>query len=176
MLTPIKSGRYISIKADGKLHETVSKETEGAILREYKLKDGTEGSKWELLYKSIDATITNIQFDDTGDFGENLQITLSDGENEVILSESVATNFGTDIMKKLPNVDFSKEVGIQPYAFEGNNGKLVKGVSIWQKLDTGSDKIPNFFWDDEKKEALHGFQLPLRSTRTCPRLTGRFIS
>lgn len=154
MLIPTKTGRYITIKSDGKFHETVNKETEGAILREYKLKDGTEGSKWELLYDKIEhSMIKDIAFQDS-DFGENLQITLTDGENEVILSENVGTNFGTDLLKKLPGIMLEQEVGLSPYSFLGNNGKDVRGVNVWQK----SDKVTSFFWDGEKN--LHGFPTP----------------
>lgn len=155
-LVPIKSGRYISIKSDGRFHEVVSKDTEGAVLREYKLKDGTEGSKWELLYKSVDNVyIKNVSFEPS-DYGENILLTLSDGENEVIWSENTGTNFGTDLMKKLPNVIFSEKVSIAPYAFTNEKGKELRGVNIYGQ----GDKITNFFFDPEKKEELHGFPVP----------------
>lgn len=153
MLNPINNERYISIKSDGRFHEKVDKDTEGAVLREYELKDGTKGSKWELLYKSVDNVfIKNVRFEDS-DFGENILLTLSDGENEVVWSENTGTNFGTDLMKKLPNLDFSKKVSIKPYAFEDENGKDKRGVSIYQE-----DKIQNFFYDGEKN--IHGFPEP----------------
>lgn len=153
MLTPIKNERYLSIKSDGKFHEVVSKDTEGAILREYKLKDGTEGSKWELLYKDIsNVFITNIRFEDS-DFGENILLTLTDGDTEVVWSENTGTNFGTDLMKKLPNLDFTKVVSFKPYSFEDENGRDKRGVSIFQ-----IDKIMNFFYDGEKN--VHGFPEP----------------
>lgn len=153
MLTPIKNERYLSIKSDGKFHEVVSKETEGAILREYKLKDGTEGSKWELLYKDIsNVFIKNIRFEDS-DFGENILLTLSDGDDEVVWSENTSTNFGQDLMKKLPALDPTKVVSFKPYAFEDENGKDRRGVSVFQ-----IDKITNFFYDGEKN--INGFPEP----------------
>lgn len=143
MLTPVKSERYISIKADGRFHEKVDKETEGAVLREYELQDGTKGSKWELLYKSVDnVKIKNIKFEDS-EYGENILITLSDGENEVVWAENTGTNFATDFMRKLPNINLAEPVSIKPYAFE--DGKK-RGVSIFQV-----DKVADFFWDGEKK-------------------------
>lgn len=153
MLTPIKNERYLSIKSDGKFHEVVSKETDGAILREYKLKDGTEGSKWELLYKDIsNVFVKNIRFEDS-DFGENILLTLSDGDDEVVWSENTSTNFGQDLMKKLPALDFSKTVSFKPYAFEDENGRDRRGVSVFQ-----IDKITNFFYDGEKN--INGFPSP----------------
>ena len=151
MLTPDKaSGRFISIKADGKFHEKVNEGTDGAILRSYELRDGTKGEKWELVYQKIEAFITDIRFED-GEFGENLIITFKDGDNEVSLSQGTSTSFGEDILKKLPAIDFAEKVGMQPYAFEDERGKLKQGVSIWQK----SDKVMSAFWDGEKN--LHGF-------------------
>lgn len=153
MLTPVKNERYISIKADGLFHEVVSKDKEGAVLREYKLKDGTEGSKWELLYKSIDNVhVKNIRFEDS-DYGENILLTLTDGENEVVWSENTGTNFGTDLMKKLPNLNFSEKASFKPYAFQDERGKDRRGVGVFQ-----GDKITNFFFDGEKN--IHGFPEP----------------
>lgn len=153
MLTPdTTNGRYISILADGKFHETTTEGTEGAVLREYETSAGNKGSKWELVYSKIDATITNIQFHE-GEFGEQIQLTFTDGDNEVILSQGVATPFGEDIMKKLPGVDFSAKLTFQPFAFLDDKGKNVRGVSIYQN----GDKLTNHFWDAEKKETLHDF-------------------
>lgn len=149
-LTPINNERYISVKSDGRFHEKVSKETEGAVLREYELRDGTKGEKWELLYKDIsNVLVTNIRFEDS-DFGENILLTLTDGDSEVVWAENTGSNFGTDLMKKLPNVDFSSKVSFKPYAFEDEKGRDKRGVSIFQ-----TDKLSDFFYDGEKK--LHGF-------------------
>ncbi len=152
MLTPIKSGRYISILADGRLHETVLQNTEGAVLREYETSDGKKGSKWERVFGAIKARITGIKFQD-GDYGESIQITFDDGENKVILSQLCASSFGEDILKKLPAIDFSKEVSLRPYAFEGEDEKMVRGVEVKQN----GEKVTNYFWDAEKKEPLNGF-------------------
>ncbi len=155
MLTPINNERYISIKADGRFHEKVEEGREGAILREYELRDGTKGSKWELLYKSIDNVfIKSIRFEDS-DYGENILTTLSDGENEIVWAESTASNFGSDYMKKLPNLNFSEKVSIKPYAFEDENGKDRRGVGVYQH-----DKIANFFFDPELKKNIKGFPEP----------------
>lgn len=152
MLTPVNNNRYISIKSDGRFHEKVNEGTEGAVLRKYELKDGTEGQKWELLYKDIsNVYIKNVAFEDS-DFGENVLVTLGDDEYEVVWAENTASNFGTDFLKKLPNIDFSKPVSIKPYAFEDENGKDKRGVGVYQ-----SDKITDFFFDSETKTKLHGF-------------------
>lgn len=150
MLTPVNNNRYISIKSDGRFHEKVNEGTEGAVLRKYELKDGTEGSKWELLYKEIsNVHIKDVAFEDS-DFGENVLVTLAGEDYEVVWAENTGSNFGTDFLKKLPNIDITKLVSIKPYSFEDENGKDKRGVTVFQ-----SDKITDFFYDGEKK--LHGF-------------------
>lgn len=151
MLTPVKNERYISVKADGLFHEKVSQDREGAVLREYENKDGSKGSKWELLYRSVDnVLITNVRFEDS-DYGENILVTLSDGENDVVWAENTSSNFGSDLMKKLPNVVFAEKVSIKPYSFTTEEGKPKRGVNIYGK----GDKLMDFFYEDGKK--LHGF-------------------
>lgn len=159
MLTQDKNERYISIKADGKFHETVSKDTDGAILREYETSDGAKGEKWELVYSKLEGMITNIQFQE-GDYGENMQITFRfEDESEVTLSQGVATNFGEDLMKKLPSIDFKDKVGLSPYSFEDERGKLIRGVGVYQT----SDKVANFFWNGT--DTLNGFPTPEGDTK-----------
>jgi hypothetical protein len=153
MLTKDTHGRFITILADGKFHESVPQGTDGAVLREYETSDGKKGEKWELVYTKLDnARITNVQFRD-GDFGEQVLITFEDEDGHVVtLSQGVASNFGEDILKRLPNVSFSDKVSISPYSFE-DNGKQVRGVTFYQ----GGMKVHNYFWDNEKKVPLHGF-------------------
>lgn len=147
-----KKGRYISIISDGKFHEKVTEGTEGAVLRTYEFKDKktgekVSGSKWELVYQKVEnVMVTNVEFE-TGEYGENLLITLSDGENEIVLAQGTATPFGEDLMKKLPAVNFAEKVTIQPYSFPSEkSGKPVRGVNIYQT----SDKVLSHFWDGEK--------------------------
>lgn len=152
MLTPDKSGRYLTILADGKLHETVHADAEGAVLREYETSDGKVGKKWEMVYRDLTGTIVDIQFRD-GEFGEQIQLTFKDEDGEMTLSQGVGSNFGEDIMKKLPNVDLSKPVYLRPYAFTGEDEKMVKGVEMKQ----GDIKIYSYFWDLPNKKVTHGY-------------------
>lgn len=156
MLTPDRiEGRIISILSDGKFHEKVAADTEGAVLRQYETSSGEKGEKWELVYKKIEAYITKIDFQD-GEYGENLLIWFNDGENALALSVSTSSNFGEDILKKLPALDFSEKVGMQPYSFTKENGKEARGVSVWQK----TDKVQSFFRDFEKNEDINGIPQP----------------
>jgi hypothetical protein len=124
--------RYISILGStGKFHESVPLGTEDSVQREYETKDGKKGTKNELVYQKIRATITSISFEER-DFGEQILIGVQGEEGEAIIATNSGNSFAIDIMKKLPNVDFSRPVEIAPYAFEDDNGKNKRGVSILQ--------------------------------------------
>ena len=160
MLTPAtKSGRFISILSDGLFHESVNPNTEGAILREYELKDGTKGSKHELLYKDIEGEVVNVQFRD-GDYGEQVQITVRDNDEDITISQGVGTNFGEDLLKKLPNIQFEKRAKFAPYAFTDDSEKERRGVTIYQD----GEKVSSHFWDGEKN--VNGYPTPEGDTST----------
>lgn len=141
--------KYITVLADGKFHQVVPEGTEGSVKREIKDKQTGEVTsvKNELIFDSVSGVITKVSFEDS-EFGKNLQIEL-DGEG--VLSLGTASNFGEDIMKKLPAVDFSKSVKIVPFSFEAE-GKAKKGVTIYQD----EQKVDSFYWDKDKKSNING--------------------
>lgn len=156
LVTDKKAGRFISIKSHGKFEEKVAPGTEGSEHVEYEFVDRktgqtVKGEKDVMRYPRIEnLTVTNVEFED-GDYGKNILVTLSDGEDEIVWAQGVATPFGEDLMKKLPAVDFAEKISVQPYAFiNEKNGKPVRGVNIYQK----SDKVLSHFWDGEK--AING--------------------
>jgi hypothetical protein len=59
-------------------------------------------------------------------------------------------------MKKLPNIDLTKDVKIAPYSFEDDKGKSRKGVTVYQ----GEVKIESFYWDKVKEKASNGLPQP----------------
>jgi len=146
------NGTYAIVIADGSIRVKANEGDKDAVLREFKLSDGTEDSKWEKVYSELSGIITAINFRDT-DFGKVIQLTFSDNDEEIILSLSTASNFGEDLMKKLPALDFSKPVKVIPYSFEDKKTKkLKKGVTVYQ----GDAKIPSFF-SDENNKPINGF-------------------
>lgn len=150
---------FVSILSDGTIRMTVPEFTEGSVTREYETSDGKTGTKHEMVYTELVGMITKVAFFD-GDFGKLLQLTIVDGEDEpVILSVGTESNFGEDLMKKLPGVDLSLPVRIAPYSMTTDNGKTKKGVSIYQTPHEFSDevKIKSYFYDEENKVNLHGF-------------------
>lgn len=165
-LTKGDEKKFVSILSDGSLRLPVVEGTEGAIKREYEMSDKTMGVKHELVFKSLSGVITDIAFFE-GDFGKLIQVTFFDKEAEVeaqefVLSIGTATNFGEDLLKKLPSVDLTKEVTLTPYSFEDDRGKTRRGVTLLQD----GEKITNFFYDIEKKKNINKYPDPEGDTKT----------
>jgi len=160
--------RYLTILADGKLHERVDEDTEGATIRTKKEQDGTvvnvedkDGNEiWELKYPGIVAKIKDIKFNE-GDYGTNINIDLEDeDDNQFILSLQCASNYGERFMEVLPNLDLNKEVDFTPYSFtpKGKSEK-VRGLSISQD----DEKVESAFATkdgDEWEVLIKGFPMP----------------
>ncbi len=155
---------YVSILADATMRVVVPEGTENAVRREYETSDGKTGVKYELVFTEISGIISKVAFFD-GDFGKLLQLTFTDGdEKPLTLSVSTETNFGEDLMKKLPAIDMDNYVRLVPYSFtDENSGKTKKGVTVYQGQEENEDgemvdiKIGNYFYDAEKKKNLHKF-------------------
>ena len=139
---------FITVLADGKFHQTVQEGTEGSVVRKYEDKEGVEKEKIELVHDSVSGLLTNIAFEN-GDFGTSLHVTLDD---DGIIAMSTASSFGEDFMKKLPNIDLKKEIKLAPYAFEAEDGKNRKGITVYQD----NVKIESFYFDKDKKKGING--------------------
>lgn len=151
--------QFVSILADGTLRMPVPEFTEGAVTREYETSDGKTGTKHEMVYTELSGMITKVAFFD-GEYGKLLQLTIEDGEEKpIILSVGTESNFGEDLMKKLPGIDLSVPVRIAPYSMTTDNGKTKKGVSVYQTPHEFSDevKLNNYFYNADTKTNLHGF-------------------
>lgn len=155
---------YATILADGKIHVAVKEGTEGAIKREYETSDKKQGFKWEHVYTELSGTIQKVTFKE-GDFGINLIVTIGDedaaeDEKPVSLALSTESNFGEDLMKKLPNIDMKKLVKLEPFSFENDKGKKVRGIVVTQPNKKGEmQKVYNFY-SNEEKEQLNGYPKP----------------
>jgi hypothetical protein len=140
---------FLSILADGKFHQEVTKETEGAIEREYEDADDVKKTKWELIHDSVKGIITSVTIVEGYKGMKNLKIVI---DTEVIVT-GVKGSFGEDILKKLPALDFTKEVELTPYAFTPKGeDKTKKGVTVRQN----GNKINNYYWDDVAKKEING--------------------
>lgn len=143
---------YVTILAsDGTFRLVVPTGTPGSILREYELKDGTKGSKNELVFQKMTGIIQDVSFFD-GSFGRLIQLDILVNNKVLTLSCSSEQNYGEDIMKKLPNIKLDQVVELSPYAFTDEKGKIKKGMSIVQD----GAKVQNFFYDAATKAPCNG--------------------
>lgn len=141
------------LSSDGTIRVRSAEINPEAVRRDYELKDGTKGFKYELVYNNLRGHINDLGFK-PGEYGNQLLITIDD----VTLAISTESKFADDILKKLPNVDFSKDVNFVPYVFPDDKGKEKKGVSIYQDLgDVKAAKLTNFFYDSTVKKAKEGY-------------------
>ena len=157
---------YLTVLSDGTLRQKVQEDTPGATKRTWELRDGTTGEKWELIYKEIEGLISEIKFFD-GEFGQTLNVTFVWEDGAATLQLNTSGNFATDFLKKAPNLDLSKPVRLRPFSFTSQDtNKPIKGVSLQQQDDLGDwEKVPNFFFDPDKKVPLHGFPEPSGNTK-----------
>ena len=161
-LEKVERKNYVSILgSDATLRIVVPVGTPDSVTRPYELKDGTKGSKNELVFNKITGMITGIGFQD-GNYGKMIQIEITDKGEPLTLSIDTAQNFGEDFMKKLPSIDLTKVVTITPYSFEDEKGKTRKGLTITQK----DKKIPSFFYDADNKKNINGYPDPTGDTKT----------
>lgn len=159
---------------DGTLRQEVTKETVGAVKREWKA-GGEVGEKWELPYPAVSGRITEVSFfegEKDGRRFQTLNIQLDQNEDGYIPVISVSTNtkYARDIFSKLPSVHIGEEVRIRPYKFlPDGQEKEVVGVEITQRGQDGtfSKKVDSYFFEPVHKNGVltyvptHGF--PVRN-------------
>lgn len=143
-------GTFATVIADGSVRVKGIEGEEGVVERKITLKDGSTMVKWEHVYNDITGRVTSIQFND-GDYGKSIWVTVS-SDVDIILSLNVESEFASDVMKKLPNIEFMDEVKFQPYSFVDEKGKKRKGMTVIQ----GENKIKSFFVDENNK-SINGF-------------------
>lgn len=167
-----KKANYYSIK-DSSFRLKTDKEDAEAVRREYtNPKTGEEGVAYERAYKALYGVISDVSFHENslkdGTVLRSLHIGLGEDENGVsqIISIPVDSRFATDFMKRLPNLDLTKEVRLMPYDFEPQEGPRQVGISMTTKddADNFTVKVDNtFFTKVEEKDGqkvytnLHGF-------------------
>src|SRR3990167_1257793 len=159
LLEPKMEKKYINVLSDGTLRMVVPEGTPNSQIRSYETSDGKKGVKHELVFSKIEGLIVNLAIW-PGDYGKQIHVAVKNGDEQAILSLGTETSFGEDVMKKLSNINFDEDVSFEPYSFENDKGKIVKGISIKQK----GEKIQNYYWDADAKKPLHGFPKPKGNT------------
>lgn len=170
-----KKAMYYTIK-EGSFRLPSNADDPEAIRREYtNPKTKEDGVSYERGFKALYGIITDVSFrENTLKDGTNLRsININIGDNEdgvaQIISIPQDSRFATDLLKRLPSVDFSKEVRLMPYDFEKDGPRQV-GISIAYKnpdteeftVKVGNDYFTKVEEKDGKKvyTNLHGFPEP----------------
>jgi hypothetical protein len=163
---PRKTGgqrSYLTIKADGRLHQRSEEGAEGAELYKWvNDKTGASGESWDIIFNEIDGHITGINFYD-GDYGKVLNVTVSWDGGEAVVQMQITSNFCDDFLKKLPGVNLDEEVRLRPYSFKAkDNDKMLRGITVSQMDENGREweKLPNHFYNKDTQENLHGYPKP----------------
>jgi len=147
--------QYVSIlDSDQSFRIKADENTEGAIQRIFVRKDGTQGSKWEIVkydYTGLfkQAKIVNIDFG-TRTF-QMLNIifkSLYVGQPDVIIQVFNGSEYASSFLKKIPNADVNLPLNISPYNFTDKEGRQQKGFSLKQD----DDKILSYFTKENANE------------------------
>ena len=72
-----------------------------------------------------------------------LETDFGDGTSAVV-QFNADSRYGMDFLMKFPAIDLSKSFSLSPFAFEGDDGRTVAGVSVIQ----GGHKVPRQFTKD----------------------------
>lgn len=139
----------------GRLRISVPEGTEGSQKRSGKLKNGQEYTVHELVKKNFTGRIVDIEYDSTGKFGSQWKVTMDDGEEKVQIQVGADTSSATELLSRLPNVDFSKDVTVSPYSIK-NGEKTNSGVVLYQDRE----KVENYFKEkvgEKEYKVKHGF-------------------
>jgi len=149
----------------GSFRVQVSKDDPTAVMREWESADGKErGVKYERIVNALFGLIEEVSFADTK-YGMQVYIKLdfNEKQQQPIIALNMASREAEDFLKRLPNIDLSKEVRLRPFNFEDRQShEEVRGMEVMQPNEQGEfkTKITNFFRDAEKKENINGFPNP----------------
>jgi hypothetical protein len=160
------SKKYVYL-IDGSIRSLSTEQNPRAIKREFvNPTTKAEGVKWEEVYDNITGKISNV-FIKEGKYGENLYIIFEKEQGaptNIALQVNIESKYSEDLMKKLPNVDFNREVELTPFSFENDKGKKITGMSIYQtpdgivgEFEKNKIKLESFFDDKEKKTKINGY-------------------
>ena len=147
---------YLSI-VGGMIRQNVGEGFPNAVKRDYELKNGTKGVKWELVFNEWTGHIVSLNTKET-EFGIFLNIEFDDA----ILSIGTESKYFSDFVRKLASVkDLSVPITIKPFDFEDDKGKRFTGVSVF----ANGEKMENYFYDATTKQNIHDYPTPTEEER-----------
>ena len=131
---------FLSINANGKIAQSVSEGTTGAVSRT--LDNGRVVHQLE--NDGIQGKITGMYFKDHPEYGKSLNVIIDD---EYALQLKCGSRYYYSFVKALPNVDFSREVSLVPWRKEVD-GKVKAALYINQG---GKESVKWHFTQDDPK-------------------------
>jgi len=142
---PVTSGEhrtYFNI-VQGRFAVRVKEGDEGAIKRVIvNKKDKSEKTVFEKYYESIDAHIESIDIDESGDYGDQVKVNMKDADERFTVTLPLNGREAKSFLSCLKNIDMSKEVTLDPFNFEGKDGKQVIGLGVYQGAKNSENRHP----------------------------------
>jgi hypothetical protein len=138
---------YVNIVA-GNFAKRVPEGTAGAAERTIEKKDGSKKTVWELIYRDLDAVIDSIEIDEAGEFGDQLRINMSDVGEHFTVTLGMNSREAKTFLCCLPNIKLSEIVTLAPYNFEGEGGKKVIGMNVYQGGKGKEFKVAPYYSKD----------------------------
>lgn len=125
---------------------------QGKIVQEFRERPNTPGDVKERVNKAGN-TIYYFQYDfvsgfirgakrETTDYGEQLTLTLQDGESLYRLRMQADSKYARSFFYRMAGIDLDKKVTLTPYDFTGEDGKRVVGISVQQDGDKLKYNLP----------------------------------
>ena len=151
MLGKLKKRTYLKISA-GKIRKPADPEEPGAEKRIYKDDKGEAHEIWEHNFDYIEGKIVGLNKKEHDEYGDYLEVELFDGETYV-LQMKMTSVWANIFMSKLPNIDLSQSIRIQPYYFADEK----RGAMV---ILQGKDKVESFFTKDNPISKYGGPEFP----------------
>lgn len=115
------------------------KEPEGIETKSRVNKNGD--TVYELNYDYISGVIKNAEIKNHEEYGDNIVLTLVNGNDSAQLSIKFDSAYGRSFLFKLGGIDLLDEIKIKPYSFLNNEGKNIIGLNLFQD----GKKIKNLY-------------------------------
>ncbi len=159
------SGLYLSV-AGGYIWNRKAEEGDpNYATQKYTKADGETAERTGAQYGTLSGKITNVLFREHDEYGQNINVTISAGGEDYILSIGTGNRNCLDLMKALLVADFSKDIFIKPYDFMDRAKKRVQGISFKQegdklnlRIEGAPDKESGWFKTASKKEVRRFFE------------------
>lgn len=104
---------------------------------------------FEKIYTGVTGKITLISISDEK-YGKELHVVVKKGGNNFVVQTQASGGYAFGFLSRVPNIDFTREVQIRPFAIEDKETKKIKNfLVVYQNNEAGkSEKVAPFFTKD----------------------------